>query len=159
MNTLIAYCSRHGSARKTALLLSQELNHTSIKLIDLLNESSPSRLEDYDCIIVGGSIHYGKIQREVRDFCRIHHHNLLKKKLGLYMCYMLEDKAEEEFNDAFDEDLRNHATALGFFGGEFQLNEMNFVDSFVTQNIFNRHKNEFKMDEEAFNSFTTKMNY
>ena len=75
------------------------------------------------------------------------------------MCYMLEGKAEEEFNDAFPESLRNHATALGFFGRELQLDKMDYVDSFVTKNILHKYENEFKLDETAFDSFITKMNF
>lgn len=159
MKTLIAYCSRHGSAQKIAHLMSQELHHTSVRLLDLKMEKAPHKIEDYDQVVIGGSIHYGKIQHEVRDFCTVHLKALLQKRLGLYMCYMLEDKAEEEFNEAFPELLRNHATALGFFGGEYLLDQMDFIDSFVTQNIMHKRENEFRLDEAAFNSFITKMNF
>ena len=159
MKTLVAYCSRHGSAQKIAHLMSQELHLTSVRLLDLQMEEIPDDLSSFDQIVIGGSIHYGKIQHEVRQFCQQHLELLTEKRLGLYMCYMLEGKAEEEFNDAFPESLRNHATALGFFGGELQLDKMDYVDSFVTKNILHKYENEFKLDETAFDSFITKMNF
>lgn len=159
MKTLVAYCSRHGSAQKIAHLIAQELHHTSVRLLDLRMESLPEEVETYDQVVIGGSIHYGKIQHEVRDFCKDHQQELLSKRLGLYMCYMLEDRADEEFNDAFPEELRNHASALGYFGGEIQLEKMNMLDSFVTKNVLHKDENEFKLDEAAFDSFITKMNY
>jgi menaquinone-dependent protoporphyrinogen oxidase len=159
MKTLIAYCSRHGSAQKIAHLMSQELDHTSVRLLDLKVENIPVNVDDYEQVVIGGSIHYGKIQHEVRKFCEDHFSALLKKRLGLYMCYMLEDKVKEEFNDAFLPELRNHACALGFFGGELQLEKMGLIDSFVTKNIFHKYESESKLDEEAFDSFVAKMNF
>lgn len=159
MKTLIAYCSRHGSAQKIAHLMSQELHHTSVRLLDLRIEENPSDISCYDQVVIGGSIHYGKIQHEVRNFCDKHEKDLLNTRLGLYMCYMLEEKAEEEFNNAFPQKLRNHACALGFFGGELDLDKMGVIDSFVTENILHKYKSEFKLDETAFDSFVTKMNF
>lgn len=159
MKTLVAYCSRHGSAQKIAHLITQELHHTSVRLLDLRMESIPEDLSSYDQVVIGGSIHYGKIQHEVREFCQDQQHKLLKKRLGLYMCYLMTDKAQEEFNDAFPEELPNHASVLGFFGGEIQLEKMNMVDSFITKNLLHKHENEFKLDEAAFDSYITKMNY
>ena len=159
MKTLVAYCSRHGSAQKIAHLITQELHHTSVRLLDLKVEQVPENIDCYDQVVLGGSIHFGKIQNEVRKFCKDHFRELLDKRLGLYLCYMLEDKAEEEFNDAFPEELRNHASALGFFGGELKLEKMNMVDSFVTKNILQKRENEYKLDEAAFDSFITKMNF
>lgn len=139
--------------------MSQELHHTSVRLLDLKMEEIPKDISCYDQVVIGGSIHYGKIQQEVRNFCADHRNDLLKKRIGLYMCYMLEDKAEEEFNDAFQDELRNHATALGFFGGELQLEKLGLIDSFVTKNIFHKYENEYKLDEAAFDSFISKMNF
>ncbi len=159
MKTLVAYCSRHGSAQKIAHLMSQELHHTSVRLLDLKIEGVPSSIEEYDQIVLGGSIHFGKIQKEVRQFCQDHLSDLLQKRVGLYLCYMLEDKAQKEFEDAFPEEIRNHALALGFFGGELQLEKMSVVDSFVTKNILHKYENEYKLDESTFDSFITKMNF
>lgn len=139
--------------------MTQELHHTSVRLLDLKVEKVPDNIDCYDQVVLGGSIHFGKIQKEVRQFCQDHFNELLEKKLGLYMCYMLEDKAKEEFDDAFPEELRNHASALGFFGGELKLEKMNMIDSFVTRNILHKRENEYNLDETAFDSFVIKMNF
>lgn len=139
--------------------MSQELNHSSVSLLDLKHENAPDSINAYDQVVIGGSIHFGKIQQEVRAFCQNHFKELLKKRLGLYMCYMLDDLAQEEFNDAFPHALRNHAKALGYFGGEIKLEKMSLVDSFVTKNILHKYENEYKLDEAAFDSFIIKMNF
>ena len=115
MKTLIAYCSRHGSTEKIAHLLFMEIEHGPVRLLDLSLEPMPKSLKEFDQVIIGGSIHYGQIQKSVKDFYNEFMDELLQKRLGLYMCYMLDEKAEEEFNQAYPEALRNHAIALGFF--------------------------------------------
>lgn len=157
MKTLIAYCSRHGSAEKIAHLLFTEIDHGTIRLLDLGQEAFPNDLQDFDQVIIGGSIHYGQIQPVVQRFCQQFHQELMQKKLGLYMCYMLDDQAEEEFNNAYPESLRNHALALGYFGGELLIDKMNFIEKFVVRRIMKESEPVFHLDEVEVDSFLTKI--
>ncbi len=159
MKTLIAYCSRHGSAKKIANLLLMEIHPGPICMIDLVKDPFPKDLNKYDQIIVGGSIHFGNIQPGVKEFCHVFHKELMTKRLGLFMCYMLEDRAEEEFNNAFDEDLRNHAFALGYFGGELLIDKMNFIEKFVVHNIMKEKDTVFRLNEFEVDSFIGKANH
>lgn len=159
MKTLIAYCSRHGSAEKIAHLLYLEIEHGPVRLLDLSQESFPENLKGFDQVIVGGSIHYGQIQSSVKNFCLHFSNELMDKRLGLYMCYMLEDKAQEEFENAYPEELRNHAIALGFFGGELMIDKMNFLEKFIVRRMMHETEPVFKLDEVEVDSFLTKINH
>lgn len=159
MKTLIAYCSRHGSAEKIAHLLFVEIENGPVRLLDLSNEQLPENLREYDQVIIGGSIHYGQIQPSVKKFYQRYFDELMHKRLGLYMCYMLEDKAEEEFNEAYPEELRNHAVALGFFGGELMIDKMNFLEKFVVRRVMKETEPTFHLDETEVDSFINKMNH
>lgn len=158
MKTLIAYCSRHGSTEKIAHLLFMEIEHGPVRLLDLSLEPMPKSLKEFDQVIIGGSIHYGQIQKSVKDFYNEFMDELLQKRLGLYMCYMLDEKAEEEFNQAYPEALRNHAIALGFFGGELLIDKMNFLEKFVVRRLMHETESVFHLDEQEVDSFITKMN-
>ncbi len=159
MKTLVAYASRHGTAEKIAHLISLELEQCQVRLLDLKHENTRFDLADYDNVIIGGSIHYGEIQPSVKDFCHNHHGELMKKGLGLFLCYMRDEIAKEEFNNAFPEDLQNHAKALGYFGGEILFEKMNFVERVVVSTVGKKTENEFHLDEEAVESFIWKMNH
>lgn len=159
MKTLIAYCSRHGSAEKIAHLLYLEIEHGPVRLLDLSHESFPENLQGYDQVIIGGSIHFGQIQSSVKKFCNHFSPELMNKRLGLYMCYMMEDKAEEEFQNAFPENLRNHADALGYFGGELLIDKMNFLEKFIVKKLMQENEPVFNLDEVEVDSFINKMNH
>lgn len=157
MATLIIYTSRHGTTEKIAALLSQELVNQPADMVDLRKAKLPD-LANYDQVVLGGSIHIGQIQRKLKHFCKKHEAELLKKKLGLYLCYMLEDKASEEFHNAYSEELRNHATALGMFGGEFLFEKMNALERVVMRNATKETESVYNIHEQAVDNFISKMN-
>ena len=93
MKTLVAYASRHGTAEKIAHLLSLEIMHSQVRLIDLRHENAQVNLDDYEQVIIGGSIHFGEVQACVRDFYNQHHEALMEKRLGLFLCFMKQKKS------------------------------------------------------------------
>ncbi len=96
-----------------------------VDLVNLRDKPLPP-LSGYDTVIIGGSVHMGRIQEKIRKFCSDNEADLLRKRLGLYLCHMCEgEKAASQFKGAFSEKLRDHAMAKGLFGGEFTLEKMN----------------------------------
>ena len=159
MKTLVAYASRHGTAEKIAHLLSLEIQDSQVRLLDLRHESATVNIDDFDQVIIGGSIHFGEIQKSVKEFYNQYHKQLMTKKLGLFLCFMRDEIAEEEFNNAYPEELQNHAKALGFFGGELLFEKMNFMERLVVSTVSKKTENEYHIDEEAVESFIWKMNH
>lgn len=158
MKTLIVYSSRHGTAQKIAHLLSMEIRHGQARLLDLRTESAPENLESYEQVIIGGSIHYGNIQRAIQKFCRDHENELLHKRIGLFLCFMNDEQAQEEFDRAYPVTLRNHARALGLFGGEYLFEKMNMLERFIVSKIAHENETTYHIDEAAVESFILKMN-
>ena len=158
MKTLIAYSSRHGTTQKIAHLLSLEIVESQVRLLDLRTEDAPENLDDYEQVIIGGSIHYGTIQKAIQKFCKNYFEQLMQKKLGLYLCFMYDDKAEEEFDNAYPEELRNHAKALGLFGGEYLFEKMNALERFIVSKVAHENETTYHIDEAAVESFILKMN-
>ena len=54
--------------------------------------------------------------------------------------------------------LRNHAVALGFFGGELLIDKLNFLEKFVVRRLMHETESVFHLDEQEVDSFITKMN-
>lgn len=133
MNTLIVYASKHGSAERCAVLLSEKLSGTT-ELYNLKNGKGPE-LSQYDRIIIGGSIYAGRIQKEVSEFCIGKTSELMNKKLGLYICCMNKSASETQLKDAFPQELFNNAAAKESFGGEFKFRDMSFIEKTITKMI------------------------
>lgn len=61
--------------------------------------------------------------------------DLLQKQIGIFVCCMFFDKADEQINRGFPQVLRNHARSIKHLGGEFRFEEMNFIERFMVRKI------------------------
>lgn len=156
MSTIIIYLSRHGCTEKTADILKQNLND-NVMILNL-KDNIQLDLSIYDTVIIGGSIHAGKIQKKLAQFCKDHNNQLMRKKLGLYLCCMEEGaKAQQQMQNAFPENLREHASATGFFGGEFDFSKMNFLEKFIIKKVAKVKESVSTINKDAIKEFAGKI--
>lgn len=166
MKTLIAFATKYGATEKCATILSEKLTGK----VDLCNlkEVKDIDLSPYDKVIIGGSIYAGRVRKEAHEFCSKNHHVLKEKKLGLFICGMLDDQAETELNHSFSQELLTTAVAKEFFGGEFQFKKMKFMEKFIVKMVSRTDKTRPVIDisqdistisELAINRFANAMNH
>lgn len=152
MKYLIIYMSHHGTTEKIAEQLANNLGRENSTIINLGKTSAPD-LKPFDTVLIGGSIHAGQIQKKLKRFCNLRSEELLKKQLGLFMCSMSADKADEDFKNAFPETLRIHATARGLFGGELLFDKMNLLEKIIVRSKSGATRNVYKLNQPAILSF------
>lgn len=150
--TLIVYATKHGCAEqctgKLGAALSGEVTALNIK------DAGKIDLAAYDAVAVGGSIHAGKVQKYVQDFCAEHMEALKTKRLGLFICHMEEGaKADEEFAAAFPKELVDAAAAKGLFGGALNLERMNWLERAVIKKMAKITASVSKIDEGNIAAF------
>lgn len=155
MKTLIAYITNHGCAEKVAKKIASYLNCTP----DLVNiRKKRVNPEKYDTVIIGGSIHAGKIQKKLTKFMDRYSDKLLKKDIALYICCMeTGDQAQKQLIDAFPEKLRQKAIVYDALGGEFDFDKMNFLEKAIIKKVANVSENVSKIDEDKIRTFTEKI--
>jgi len=152
--TLIVYASKHGCTEKCATLLKSNLSGE----VDLHSIKDKVSTEIYDTVVIGGSIHAGRIQKSVKDFCVRHHDLLIARRLGLFICCMEEgEKAQKQFDDAYPESLRQHAKATGLFGGAFDFDRMNFIEKKIIKKVAGVTGSISKISETEIQAFAKRM--
>lgn len=126
MKTLIVYASKHGCTEKCAHLLAEKLPGT----VDVVNmeKAKVPVLKEYDTVVIGGSIHVGRIQKSVAVFCKDNMRDLLEKKVGLFICCADETRVEAQMNGAFPEPLLRHAVVSEHFGHTYDFSKMNVFE-------------------------------
>lgn len=68
MKNLIVYATKHGTAKKCAEMLKTRLNGETV----LANvKETPPDLEDFDTVVLGGSIYIGKMQKNYQIMSKI----------------------------------------------------------------------------------------
>lgn len=156
MKTLIVFMSTHGCtikiAHQIAGQLTGEVNLHNLSISPFIN------LNKYDRVIIGGSIHAGKIQRRITQFCEKNLNELLQKEVGLYICCMYEgDVAAQQMKQAFPAELHKHAKTEAIMGGEFLFEKMNMFERFLVKKITNTKHSVHKIDLKMVQDFTRTM--
>lgn len=127
--------------------------------VDLIRISRRRKyhLDQYDTVIIGGSIHEGLIQLAVRRFCQAYLSVLLKKKVGIFVCCMDPGTNEQEMiSRAFPESLIAHSLATGYFGGELNLKKMNLLTQIMTRKAA-RIEEEIELNGKRIQDFVEKI--
>ncbi len=156
MKTIIIYTSSNSCTEKAVKELSQKLSG-DVETIDLKHHHSPP-LEQFDRIIIGGSIHSGKIQQRINYFCMTHMHLLRTKEIGLFICCSREPvAAHEEINNAFPEELHQMAKTEAIFSGKLKLDEMSLVKRILVKKVALVRERAFDLDSEIIDRFATRM--
>ena len=143
MKNLIVYATKHGTTKKCAEMLKAKLNGETV--LANVNEEVPD-LNNFDNVILGGSIYIGKIQKKLSKFEEDNLDKLLKKKVAVFICSG-EDKLEY-ITASFPEDLLNHAVSKQLFGGELILENLNFFTRFLMKRIM-KIKNDYSRIKES----------
>lgn len=145
MKGIIIYSTKHGSVEKCAEILKSKLN-TDVILVNVKKENVPN-LDNFDTVMIGGSIYMGKIQKEISEFCLENLNKLKDKKIGLFTCCMRNGElAEEQLNNTFPQELVSSAVAKKYFGGEFRFKKMNFLEKFIVKMVTKSDNNLSKLD-------------
>ncbi len=134
MRTAIVYASSHGTTEKVANLIREKLDSSTVEIFNLKKKPIID-LSNYENIIIGGSIHAGSIQSEVKKFIKDHTVSLMEMRVALYLCCMNEPQEKEEFNTNYPELLRNHSVYNAIVGGEYIFEKMNFIERFLVRKI------------------------
>jgi menaquinone-dependent protoporphyrinogen oxidase len=166
MRTLIVYATKHSATSFCAGRLAEELDG-EVSQCQLGQQKVPA-LEGFDQIVVGGSIHIGKIQKEVTQFITAQQEILMQKRLGLFICCMAAgEEANAEIKSSFPDALLAHATAQASFGGCFNFDKMNWLERKMIQMIQKKEsggqavdvsRNIDKIDRVAISEFAAVMN-
>lgn len=130
-NTLIVFASNHGTVERCARELFRKIDG-KVDICNLNQREFMPDLSGYDTVIVGGSIHSGKIQDEISSFCNEHMDILANKRLGLFInCLYSGEKAQQQLDEAFPEILNQNALVRDYFGGEVDRLKLSFWERVV----------------------------
>lgn len=156
MKSVIIYATKYGCTEKAANILKQKMSGDVI-LVNIMQEKISS-LEGYDIVILGGSIYIGKIQKKLTEYITNNLTEILKKKVGLFICAgQKEDIRLKELETAFPTELYNQAVVKDIFGYEFDFEKLNFLDRLIVRKVSGITESKFELSSEAIERFAKLM--
>ncbi|MCD4817381.1 MAG: flavodoxin domain-containing protein [Candidatus Cloacimonetes bacterium] len=157
MKTGIIYISKHGTTEKVAKIIAEKLNSNEIELINL-RENQDYKIENFNRIIIGGSIHIGSVYKKLKKLCESNESILTTKIIGLFLCCAEKDeKAINQFDNSFSEILRLHAVSTALLGYEFNFEKMNFIEKTIIKKISGIKESISEIDYEMIGKFVNEL--
>ncbi|MDO9512148.1 MAG: flavodoxin domain-containing protein [Bacteroidales bacterium] len=152
MKTAIIYTSWHGTTESIAQTIAEKLGSENCQIINLKKQTKINT-DNYDHVILGSSIHAGNISGKMKKFISKNTLTLLQKKLGLYICCMDPNRELIQFETAFPDILRKHASAMAILGGEFKMEKMNFFERLIVKKVSGITESKSKIKTEEIEKF------
>lgn len=125
MKTLIAYAGRNGTSTQMAKRIAAQVGEKAEVLN--LQKQTPPTLEEYQQVILGGSILAGSVPKALKKFIQENTEVLLTKKVGLFLCCLIEKDIDKYFQDNFPEPIYSHAEEKRWLGGELIMSDHNLI--------------------------------
>lgn len=131
MKTIIIYASTYGYAKDCAITLSNQFTG-EVLLVNIATDTIPL-VEQFDNVVIGGSIYMGQISKKIKTFCTSNIDLLKDKRVGLFICCGLPENLETYIKNSFPEELIKKAISIESFGGELRLEKMKFAHKMLTK--------------------------
>lgn len=152
MKNIIIFTTKHGSVEKAAKRLEAKLDG-EVCLVNLMREKSPA-LDEFDRVILGGSIYAGRVQKKLSGFILGNVSQLVKKRVGLFICAAQPEPASlQELQAAFPSDLFEHAVVKEVFGYEYDFAKLNLLEKLATRAIAGVTSSKFELSDEKIDIF------
>ena len=133
MKVLIAYSTKYGTTTTCVKRLEKALQGMEVHTVCL--EREQPNVRDYDIVLLGGSIYFGRFRPALRQFLKEQQSLLLGKPLGLFWCCGRTEDHEYYGEKHFPKSLRDHAFAHIFFGGTLRIPKSSWIDRFLLHSM------------------------
>ena len=152
MKTLIIYASKYGTVADCATHLKSKLA-SDVTLVDVKKINKDLDLEQFDTIIIGGSIYAGSISKALKLFCTENLEQLCQKNIGLFLCCGQMSEANEFFTKNFPSKLLEHAKITKAFGSEARLEKMKLLDKSILKAVTKGNFSSFEISYDNIAKF------
>lgn len=137
MNVLIAVASRHGSTRKIADVIAQELR-ASGHMVDVRNADEATGMGTYDAAILGSAVYMGAWMPEARQFIDRNREKLAEVPVWLFSSGPLgQDNPQPQGDPAHLHELlqETHARGHQTFIGNLDKSKLGFGERVIAKAV------------------------
>jgi len=157
MNFLIAYTSVTGTAKECAELLASHLSGHNVTLARLEDKIPP--LEEFDAVVIGAPVRFGKPHKALRKFIKSRKDELLATKCAYFLCCAYADRIEEYFLDLLGRKLLGSAFLTVNFGGTLYVDrQKNFFMKQLVKALRNEIEENGENDDESMSRILPTIN-
>lgn len=142
MKVLIAYASKTGTTERAAKLLGKRFGNVTLRDLTV---GSPNP-DDYDAVILGGSIRMGMLHRDARKWLLDNWDVLKTKKFGCFICHGFVEQAPQLIQQNFTQELLDTAVCVDSFGGEMDEKKLKGMDRIIARLVMRSMQGRGRQD-------------
>jgi len=141
MKSAIIYSSIDGQTKKICEVIKENLTNNSEHELISIENSSKLNIENYDCIIIGASIRYGKHNSKVLSFVKKNINLIKKQKTVFFSVNVVARKKGKDTPDTnpyvqkFIKKTKWRPNKLGVFAGKVDYPKYNFFNKNIIRFI------------------------
>ena len=134
MRVLLAYAGKHGTTQGCVARLEKELSGGNEVVCANLDKDTPN-LKEYDLVVFGSSVYFGKLRPAAKRFLENHITELLKKPMGIFLVCGLTNEYEYYRDKLIPRELREHAFLTVYFGGSLSTQGLSFGEKWLVKSM------------------------
>ena len=141
MKSAIIYSSIDGQTKKICEVIKENLTNNSEHELISIENSSKLNIENYDCIIIGASIRYGKHNSKVLSFIKKNINLIKKQKTVFFSVNVVARKKGKDTPDTnpyvqkFIKKTKWRPNKIGVFAGKVDYPKYNFFNKNIIRFI------------------------
>tara|TARA_B100000941_G_scaffold38316_1_gene22741 strand:+ start:257 stop:784 length:528 start_codon:yes stop_codon:yes gene_type:complete len=141
MKSAIIYSSIDGQTKKICEVIKENLTKNSEHELISIENSSKLNIENYDCIIIGASIRYGKHNSKVLSFVKKNINLIKKQKTVFFSVNVVARKKGKDTPDTnpyvqkFIKKTKWRPNKIGVFAGKVDYPKYNFFNKNIIRFI------------------------
>ena len=133
MKVLLAYTSKTGTVEECIDRLETQLGGLTVDKVKL-DEQTPTP-DDYDILVIGAPVRYGKLPRQVRDYFATYEQAIMNKPHALFLCCGYAHEYEYYMEKLLPRSLRDTAFAVLDFGGTLNYKGQSLWEKIVIHHM------------------------
>jgi menaquinone-dependent protoporphyrinogen oxidase len=157
MKTLIAYATKHGTAREVAYRLADSANG-AVTVYDVADrkEKQPN-IADYDIVVLGSSVYAGKFPKQMGRFILGNIDAIAQKKLAMFLVGAMKESGTKGLAEAMPERLRDKILKAEKFGGAFRWKRLSTFERFIVSNVMKVREDYSNVDWDRVEGFAREL--
>ena len=139
IRTLVTYATRCGSTREVAQAIAAELEQRGGS-VDLLPLQQAARLAEYDAVVLGSAVRFGRWLPEALKFVEQNRAALNQKQTAVFTVHLMnlgDDEASRTARQAYLDPVRALVTpaAEAFFAGVGDSSKVSFLERIIAKMV------------------------
>ena len=150
MKVLVVYTTHGGASGRCVEMLKEKIEDScEVTLCDARATSELPSPNEYDVLVMGGSVRFGQIDKKLRGYIKVNLDKINSKQSAFFFCCGFPSELDDYIDTQLPKDI-DFSLGIHYFGGELKPEKLKGIDKFFVKMI-RSHINSQDFEESEDN--------